>query len=373
MESFMRYLYKRARTRTLVVAVAAFAALVVAGGANAEFPYMNVGPSIKGTPQEGQTLEGLTGLWLYTSGLKCEANANECKYTYSWQRCQADVSGCTDIPGQTGLNYTLTAEDVGRRIRFVEWVFKHDCGEIDYSTGNQECHDVTKNGVSSPTALVEAKPVTVPQVSGTPTVAGLAMEDEMLRATGATWTGPGTITKQFYWQRCNINGEGCVTMDGKVGPTYRILPTDVGSRLRVVETATNEGGSSYAPSAQTNVVAELKPTAARPTIAAARVNLPNRLIVDQIKTTQAGQNVTVRIRVSDTRGFRIVGILVKALPTSLLIGSTAERATDRTGWATFTFRATGSGRTFVYASARKKGERAQSGVSSSNLFPLRIR
>lgn len=369
----MKYLYKRARTRTLVVALAAFAALIAAGGANAEFPYMNVGPSIKGTPQEGQTLNGQNGLWLYTSGLKCEANANECTYTYNWQRCNGDGFGCADVPGATGFTYLLTAEDVGKRLRFVEWVFKRDCGEWNYSQGTQECRDVTKNATSALTAVVTPKPVTTPQVSGVPTVQGLAMEDEVLRATGATWTGAGTITKQFYWQRCNIAGEGCATIDGKVGPTYRIGAVDVGSRLRVVEAGTNEGGTAFAPSAHTAVVEELKPTAARPTIAAGRVTLPNRLIVDQIKTTQSGPNVTLRIRVSDTRGFRIVGILVKALPTALLTGSTAERTTDRTGWATFTFRATGSGRAFVYAAARKKGERAQAGVSSSNLFQVRIR
>jgi hypothetical protein len=367
----MTYLHKRVRTRTLVLAFVAVLALVGAGGASAEFPYMNTAPSVKGTPQEGETLSGLTGLWLYTNGLKCEAN--ECKYSYKWQRCNGDGSGCADIAGATGFTYTLTGADVGRRVRFVEVVFKHDCGEWNYSTGTQECRDVENNAASALTPLITARPVTVPQVSGTPTVQGLAMEDEVLRATGATWTGPGTITKQFYWQRCNIGGEGCVTIDGMVGPTYRIASADVGSRLRVIETATNEGGTSSAPSAQTNVVVELRPTASRPTIAAARVNLPNRLIVDQIKTTQSGANVTVRIRVSDTRGFRIVGILVKAVPTGLLAGSTAERATDRTGWATFTFRATGSGRTFLYATARKKGERPQTGISSSNLFPLRVR
>jgi hypothetical protein len=367
----MTYLCRRARARTLVTALVSVAALVAAGGANAEFPYMNVGPSVRGTPQEGQTLTGVSGLWLYTSGLKCEST--ECKYTYSWQRCEGDGSGCADIPGQTGFTYTLTAADVGKRIRFVEWVFKHDCGEINYSTGTQECRDVQKNGVSALTAAIQPKPVTVPQASGAPTVQGLAMEDETLRASGATWTGPGTITKQFYWQRCNINGEGCSTIEGKVGATYRIVATDVGHRLRVVEAATNEGGTSLAPSAQTAVVVELKPTAARPTVAAAKVTLPHRLIVDQIRTTQSGTQVTVRIRVSDTRGFRIVGILVKAVPTSLLVGSTAERVTDRTGWATFTFRATGSGRTFVFASARKKGEAAQSGVSSANLFQVRVR
>jgi hypothetical protein len=369
----MTYPRTRVRSRTILVALVAFTALVAVGGANAEFPYMNTGPSVRGTPQEGETLQGLTGLWLYTSGLKCEAKPNECQYSYVWQRCNADGSGCANIDGATGFTYTLTAADVGKRMRFVEVVFKHDCGEIDYSTGKQECRDVTKNGHSALTPLVQAKPVTVPQVSGTPSVRGLAMEDEVLQATGATWTGPGNISKQFYWQRCNINGEGCTTIEGKVGPTYRISAADVGSRLRVVEAATNEGGTSLAPSAQTSVVVELKPTAARPTVPAAKVNLPNRLIVDQVKTTQSGSTVTLRVRVSDTRGFRIVGILVKVVPTSLLLGSTAERATDGTGWATFTFRATGSGRTFVFASARKRGESAQSGVSSANLFSLRVR
>jgi hypothetical protein len=369
MESLMTYLSKRARTRTLVVALAAVAALVAAAGANAEFPTIRSTPSIVGLAQEGQTLSGRNGQWLMADGLNC----TDCKFTYKWQRCNAAGSGCADVPGATGETYVLTAADVGSRMRFVELVFKHDCGEWNYTTGTRECRDITKDGSSAPTPIVAPKPVTVPQVSGAPTIRGVPMEDELLTATGATWTGIGTITKQFYWQRCNIGGEGCVTIDGKVGPTYRIVAADVGSRLRVVEAATNAGGTTQAPSAQTNVVVELKPTAARPTIAAARVNLPNRLIVDQIKTTQSGSRVTVKIRVSDTRGFRIVGILVKALPTGLLTGSTAERATDATGWATFTFRTTGSGRTFLYASARKKGERAQSGVSSSNLFAVRVR
>jgi hypothetical protein len=371
MEPQMTYLRKRVRTRTFVLALVAVLALVGAGGASAEFPYMNTAPSVQGTPQEGQTLSGVTGLWLYTSGLKCEAK--DCNYSYKWQRCNADGSGCADIAGATGFTYTVTGADVGRRLRFVEVVAKRDCGEWNYSTGTQECRDVQGDAASALTPLITPRPVTVPQVSGAPTVQGLAMEDEVLRATGANWTGPGTITKQFYWQRCNIGGEGCVTIDGKVGPTYQITSADVGSRLRVIEVATNEGGTASAPSAQTNVVVELRPTASRPTIAAAKVSLPNRLIVDQVKTTQVGANVTVRIRVSDTRGFRITGVLVRALPTSLLAGSTAERVTDRTGWATFTFRATGSGRTFIYATARKKGEKQQTGVSSSNLFPLRVR
>jgi hypothetical protein len=365
--------------RIIVTALIAVAALALGGAAYAEFPYMNGPPSITNgaDPQEGQTLNGQTGLWLFDNGLKCQPGAglapNECRYTYAWQRCNADGSGCADVPGRTAYTYALGADDVGKRMRFVEWVYRRDCGATNTQTGVTECHDVQRNGVSALTGLVRPRPVLTPQAAGAPTVAGVAMEDEVVRATGTTWTGPGTISKEFYWQRCNRAGEGCATVDGKTGPTYRITKTDVGSRIRVVEAATNPGGTSYAVSQPTAVVIELRPSAARPTVGADKVFAPNRLLVDQIRTTQSGRIVTVKIRVSDVRGFRITGVLVKAVPTGLLAGRATERLTDSTGWATFRFRASGSGTTYVFASARKKGEATQTGVSSANLFRIRVR
>ena len=352
-------------SRLLVLALSAGIALTLVAAASAEFPTKRSDPSIVGTPQEGQTLNGRNGQWLYYSGLKCEPG--DCTYTYTWQRCGADGSGCADIPGATGHQYTLTAADVGKRIRFVEWVFKRDCNL------QNECQDVRQNGVSALTTPVAPRPVTTAQATAPPTIEGVAMEDEVLRATGGTWNGAGTITKAIYWQRCNTAGEGCATIAGATGATYRIAAADVGARLRVMETATNAGGTAQAFSAPTAVVVELRPTAARPTIAATRVSVPNRLIADRIVTRQAGDRVTVRVRISDRRGFRITGVLVKAIPTGLLSGSTAERATDRTGWATFTYTKTGSGTTHVYVEARKTNEKAQAGVSTANLFRIRVR
>lgn len=371
MESRMPSLLKRTRARLVLALLTLLVALGAAGAANAEFPYMNTSPSVKGTPQEGQTLNGLTGLWLYTSGLKCETN--ECTYTYTWQRCNADSSGCVDIPGATGFTYLLTAADVGKRIRFVEWVFKRDCGEVNRSDGSQECRDITKNGVSALTPVVEPKPVTIAQATAPPTIQGVAMEDEVLRASGGTWTSPTELTKAFYWQRCNAVGEACETVVGAVGPTYRIRRTDVGGRIRVIETAANAGGTAQAVSAVTAVVSELKPTAARPTIAASRVALPHRLIADAILVRQRGRVVTLRVKISDDRGFRVTGVLVGVTPTGLLAGSGRARATDATGWATFTFRATRAGTTFVFVQAHKRGEKPQTGVSTAHLFKVRVR
>lgn len=371
MECRMSHLRKSVRIapRFLVLALAAAIALTIAGGAYAEFPYMNYGPSITGTPQEGQTLQGHNGQWLYTSGLGC----TECTYRYTWQRCNADTSGCTDIPGATGERYTLAAADVNKRVRYVEFVFKRDCGEINYSTGTQECRDIEKNQPSELTAGIQPKPVTIQSATAPPTIAGLAMEEEVLRATGGTWTGPGTATKAFFWQRCNSIGEACATIVGATAAAYKLTSEDVGQRLRVIETATNEGGVAQAVSATTAVVIELKPTASRPTIAATRVALPHRLIADLVTVKQAGSTVTVKARISDDRGFRVTGVLVRATPTALLSGSTREKATDRTGWATFTFKATGSGATYVYVEAHKSGEKLQSGVSTANLFKVRVR
>jgi hypothetical protein len=365
----MSHLSKRVALRALVLALTSAFALAVVGAASAEFPTKRSDPSVRGTPQEGQTLNGLTGQWLDANGLPC----TDCKLTYTWQRCNPDTSGCADISGATGFSYTLGGADVGRRIRFVEWIFKRDCGAYNNATGTQDCQDVTKNGTSALTTVVEPKPVTIAQASAPPTVQGVAMEDEVLRATGGTWTGPGTITKAIYWQHCNTAGEGCATIAGATGPTYKLTSVDVGKRLRIVETAANEGGTAQAPSLTTAVVVELRPSASRPTVAASKVNLPHRLLVDQLVVRQSGARVTIRIRVSDTRGFRVTGILVRALPTGLLAGSTAARATDSTGWATFVYSATGQGSTFVYAEAAKKSEKAQSGVSSANLFRVRVR
>jgi hypothetical protein len=365
MECRMLKFRNRARTpRVLVLVLAVVGALSLAGAASAEFPTKRSDPSLRGTLQEGQTLQGSTGQWLDAQGLPC----TDCTFRYTWQRCNVDASGCADIPGGTGLSYTLVAADVGRRIRIVEWIKKVDC-----DAHGKNCLEIEKNGVSSPSAPIAPKAIATPQATAVPTIVGLAMEDEVLSARGGTWTGPGTITKTIFWQRCNTAGEGCATMSGTPGSPYRLTTADIGSRLRVIEVATNEGGSSQAVSATTDVVVELKPSAARPTIAITKVTLPHRLILGGVTTKQRGNKVTLKVKISDDRGFRIVGAMVSATPIGIVAGSGSERATDRTGWATFTFTATGSGRAWVYFEARRKGEKQQSGIWTAKLFSIRVR
>jgi hypothetical protein len=360
------------RRRAVVALLAVLVPLTFAGAASAEFPYMNQRPSILGgghSVVEGQTLNGQTGLWLFTSGLKC--NSPECTYRYEWERCDQQLSGCGSIAGATAYDYTTTAADVGFRLRFVEYVFKRDCDAL-----NQNCRDIEQNGVSDPTGIVQPRAQPTPQNTAVPTIVGTAMEDEVLRANGGTWTGPEPITKTWQWQRCDATGTSCGNVAGATAGTFKLTSADVGSRLRVVELATNAGGQSFAGSLLTAVVAELRPTATKRSIAVTKVSLPHYLILRGFSWSRSGSRLTVRFRVWDDRGFQISGALVgvTAVPGLPIV---RERRSDRQGWATFTYAVPQSlaNGTLVYffVTARKVGERPQEGVSTSTLYRLRLR
>ena len=70
--------------------------------------------------------------------------------------------------------------------------------------------------------------------------------------------------------------------------------------------------------------------------------------------------MTLRVKISDDRGFRVSGVQVRVTPTGLLAGPAATKTSLANGWATFTFRATGTGTTYVFVEARRKGEKPQS-------------
>ncbi|HEY1317642.1 MAG TPA: hypothetical protein VGF10_10515 [Gaiella sp.] len=70
-------------------------------------------PSVSGTVQQGQTLTAGAGTW---------TGARPITFGYQWVRCGADggkpdASDCATIAGATTTRYTLTAADVGQRLR----------------------------------------------------------------------------------------------------------------------------------------------------------------------------------------------------------------------------------------------------------------
>jgi hemolysin type calcium-binding protein/WD40 repeat protein len=83
------------------------------------------------------------------------------------------------------------------------------------------------------------------------------------------WTSISGITSWAYqWQRCGSDGAACIDISGATSGTYALTFTDVGSKIRVVVTASTPDGSAPGTSAMTSVVAPAAPNnTAPPTIA----------------------------------------------------------------------------------------------------------
>jgi len=97
-------------------------------------------------------------------------------------------------------------------------------------------------------------PVAAPSNTSLPTISGTPMERQTLAASTGTWSGTPT-GYAYQWNRCDGLGGGCNAIAGANGQSYSVATADVGATLRVRVTASNDGGSTSATSAQTAAVA----------------------------------------------------------------------------------------------------------------------
>jgi hypothetical protein len=175
------------------------------------------GPGVGGTAQDGTTLVADPGSWNGTGPLT---------YAYQWQRCDVSGANCADIPGAAHSTYTPTVADVGSTIRVVVTV-TNDAGSTSVTSG--------ATAITVPPAPVSTAPPAVP---------ASATQGQALTADPGSWSGAGTITNTFQWQRCDAGGAGCADIPGATQSTYTPTADDVGGTLRVVVGATNSGGPS---------------------------------------------------------------------------------------------------------------------------------
>jgi fibronectin type 3 domain-containing protein len=97
-------------------------------------------------------------------------------------------------------------------------------------------------------------PQAAPVNTSLPTISGTAASGQTLAASTGSWSGTAPITFTYQWRRCDSAGANCSSIDGATSTTYVLQSADVGSRLRVVVTASNADGLASAPSEPTAVV-----------------------------------------------------------------------------------------------------------------------
>jgi len=203
-------------------------------------------PVVSGIPAQGQTLSTSEGSWTHApSG-----------YSYQWQRCAADGTGCVDIPGATGTSFQVSSSDMGHALR----------SEVDAQNAAGSGGFVA----SAPTQVVAG----IPSSTGSPVVSGVAAVGKKLTATPGSWNT--TATFAYQWLRCATAGSPCTTIAGASAATYVAGAADAGHRLEVSVSATNVVGTGQALSRQSGVVIDLPHLRKAPHISG-RVRVGQRL------------------------------------------------------------------------------------------------
>ena len=348
----------------LLAAIAIFALVVPSGESAPTAPPANTAePTINGRAEQGRTLSATRGSWT-GGGLA---------FAYRWVRCgvsggRADGSDCTSIAGATNTRYAVARADVGFRLR------------VRVTATNSEG---SQTAASNPTAVVVGAPVntSLPVVSGTPLV------DSTLSVSQGGWSGRQPIAFAYGWVRCNTGGGECVAIAGANGRSYRLTSSDVNRKLRVNVTARNAVGSTTVLSSESGVVGvPLPPGAIRLPNGGVSIppsSVPNdqRLVVSQVVfspnpvASRRGQ-LTVRVRVTDTRGYlvRDVVVFVRSTPR-VTSGGRLLTATD--GWMTAqleplgTFPLRKQGHVQFFIKAYRSGDPALGGIAGYRLVQVR--
>ena len=210
--------------------------------ASSSAPSQIAAPSISGDPMDGELLTGGAGQW----------GNGPVAILYRWFRCNSDGAGC-EVVG-TDSTYRLGPDEVGTRMKLM-------------------VRAINRGGLAEPvtalTAVVTASP---PANASPPSVGGTATEGRTVTASPGTWKGSSPITYGYSWERCDSSGDSCAPIAGANAPTYTLAAADIGSRVRVVVSATNASDTVRAASAPSAVVAAVAPVNdVAPSIAGAAV------------------------------------------------------------------------------------------------------
>jgi hypothetical protein len=120
------------------------------------------------------------------------------------------------------------------------------------------------DSTATPEVIITAP---VPVASSGPAIAGGLTVGDLLTQVHGVWTSPEGFSTTGYddqWQRCDASGAeaSCAAIPGATGLTYTLTGSDLGSTIRLLESATDfYGTSSRTASAVSAVVQAPAPTA----------------------------------------------------------------------------------------------------------------
>jgi uncharacterized repeat protein (TIGR01451 family) len=187
------------------------------------------------------------------------------------------ISDAFGLPGSQGdhLTGSYPSDATGTPVasgQAASWTAASHTGGAD--SGSLTQTDVWAMCGSSAAGPPPATGPAAPVNSRAPRVAGTLAVGRVLRAVHGSWSGrPTRVSDQ--WLRCSFSGSTCASIAGAIRQFYAPTNADIGSRLRVRETARNPAGTSTpAVSPPTSPVRARRVTAAEITALLARQIVP---------------------------------------------------------------------------------------------------
>jgi hypothetical protein len=96
-----------------------------------------------------------------------------------------------------------------------------------------------------------------PANTSLPAITGTAAVGGTLTGSSGSWTRGANLA--YSWRRCDSAGSNCLAIAGATAQAYQVVAADIGSRLRLTVTATNQYGSAAAVSAPSPVAQAAAP------------------------------------------------------------------------------------------------------------------
>ena len=178
-------------------------------------------PTISGTAAVGQTLTAST------SDIDDADGIENVTFSYQWTRYENDAD--SDIADATGSTYTIATADEGKTLK-VQVSFTDDA-------------EHSESRVSASTQSVTAasnRPAT-----GTPTISGTPERTHTLTASTAAISDPDGLTNAtfaYQWLRDADNDPADIS--GATSSTYTLVADDVGNKISVRVSYTDDAGNS---------------------------------------------------------------------------------------------------------------------------------
>ncbi len=232
------------RALRLLVAVAAtagFAAMCGLPGSGVAVasaaPVNSSPPSIAGKTKDGGKLKASAGTW---------SGQRPITYAYQWTRCDGFGNACEDIASARSRVYKVVSKDVGHAIRVL--VTATD------ATGSS-------TEMSAPTNAINA---VAPKRKGAPKITGLLEDGQTLTVPTGTWKGTTPLFYGYQWESCDTTAANCSYIPGAKGPSYQIVSSQIGGKLRALITATGPGGLATVTSRPTTLIGPGPPVNSSP-------------------------------------------------------------------------------------------------------------